>query len=60
MGSSQDGDRALGVELQIEELVEERQRAVVQNRFVDVPRFDAQIAALYDELAEVAERSSSS
>jgi hypothetical protein len=55
MWSLQDGDRALGIELQIEELVEERQRAVVQRRLGDVPGLDAQIADLYDELAETAE-----
>jgi hypothetical protein len=55
MSLPQDANRALGLELQIEELVEQRERAAVQHRTEDVVRLDAEIAALYDELAEVAE-----
>jgi hypothetical protein len=55
MSLPQDANRALGLELQIEELVEQRERALVQHRAEDAAALDADIAALYDELAEVAE-----
>ncbi len=49
-------DHAVGLELQIEELVEQRQRATVQGRGGDADRLGGQIAALQDELADTAER----
>jgi hypothetical protein len=55
MSIEDDANRALGIELQIEELVERRERAAVQHRATDVNRLSGDIAKLYDELAEVAE-----
>lgn len=49
-------DHELGLELELIELVEQRERAVVQARASDVARYDAQIARLQGELAETAER----
>lgn len=48
-------DRAVGVELQLNELVEQRARAVVQGDAVRAARLEAQIGALQDELADTAE-----
>lgn len=48
-------DHAMGLELQIEELTEQRQRALVQRRADDVRRFDLEITALQVELAATAE-----
>lgn len=48
-------DHAMGLELQLEELNEQRERARVQNRPDDVHRLDAEIAGLQDELATTAE-----
>jgi hypothetical protein len=48
-------DHAMGLELQIEELIEQRRRALVQDRSEDVGRFDREIEALQAELAATAE-----
>ena len=55
MATSQDADHALGLELQLEELVEQRERARVQGRHEDLPPIDEEIARLQSELAEAAE-----
>lgn len=48
-------DHAMGLELQIEELMEQRRRAQVQGRSEDVARLAAEIEALQSELAATAE-----
>ncbi len=48
-------DHAVGVELQIVELVEQRERAVVQERHEDVTRIDLEIDALQQEMTRTAE-----
>jgi len=48
-------DHAMGVELQIVELVEQQTRARVQHRFDDAERLEAEIAELRTELAEAAD-----
>ena len=50
-------DHAMGVELQIEELMEQRRRAEVQGRGEDLSRLDSEIEALQSELAATAELS---
>jgi hypothetical protein len=45
----------MGVELQIEELMEQRRRAQVQGRGEDLNRLDAEIEALQSELGATAE-----
>lgn len=55
-----DADHAVGLELQIEELVEQRTRAQVQGRPQDAGSIDAEIAGLYTELADTVERAASS
>jgi hypothetical protein len=50
MVNPRDGDHALGLELQIAELVEQRNRARVQGRTADAANFDAAIARLQEEL----------
>ncbi|GAC1354588.1 MAG: hypothetical protein NVSMB4_16020 [Acidimicrobiales bacterium] len=50
------GDHALGLELQIEELVEQRERARVQHRAEDEAKLTEQITALQGELAEAVEQ----
>jgi hypothetical protein len=59
MPSEQDANRALGIELQIEELVERRERAAVQHRPAEEMQLNAEIVVLYDELAAVADRACS-
>ncbi len=49
-------DHATGLELQIVELVERRERARVQGRMGDAEEAQRQIDALQMELAETAER----
>ena len=49
-------DHELGLELELIELVEQRERAVRQERPQDVARYDAQIDRVQTELAETAER----
>jgi hypothetical protein len=48
-------DHAMGLELQLEELNEQRRRAVVQGRGEDASRLDGEITALQAELAVTAE-----
>ena len=48
-------ERAMGVELQLEELVEQRKRALVQGRADDARSLGREIAALQDELAALSE-----
>ena len=48
-------DHAMGLELQLEELSEQRERARVQARLEDVARLDTEISALQSELASTAE-----
>ncbi|MDP9073480.1 MAG: hypothetical protein M3N98_04755 [Actinomycetota bacterium] len=48
-------DHAMGLELQIVELVEQQQRAEVQHRMDDAAALDAEIAALRAELVRTAE-----
>jgi hypothetical protein len=49
-------DHAVGLELQLVELVEQKQRAEVQGRKNDVARLETQIEPLQFELAATAER----
>ncbi|HZU74852.1 MAG TPA: hypothetical protein VE990_18990 [Acidimicrobiales bacterium] len=53
-------DHAVGLELQLIEMVEQRERARVQGRSQDVESTQAQIAALQKELADLAEEVSTS
>jgi DNA-binding protein H-NS len=48
-------DHAVGVELQIVELVEQRERAAVQERFEEVARIQREIDALQQEMTRTAE-----
>jgi len=48
-------DHAIGVELQITELVEQMARARVQGRFEQVAELQPEVDALQDELARTAE-----
>ena len=48
-------NHAVGVELQIVELVEQRERAVVQERHEDVARIQREIDALQHEMTLTAE-----
>ena len=48
-------DHAMGLELQLEELIEQRERARVQGRPEDAKRLEGQISALQLELATTAE-----
>jgi hypothetical protein len=48
-------DHAMGLELQLEELNEQRERARVQGRLEVVARLEGEIAALQSELARTAE-----
>ena len=49
-------DHELGLELELIELVEQRERAARQCRTQDVARLDAQIERVQVELADTAER----
>ena len=49
-------DHELGLELELIEAVEQRERARLQGRTNDVARLEAQITALQGELADTAER----
>ena len=49
-------DHAIGVELQLNELVEQRERALVQGDAERVESLDAEIAALQDDLMETSEQ----
>ena len=55
MGEFRPADHAMGLELQLEELNEQRQRARVQGRWDDARRLEAEIAQLQGELAATAE-----
>lgn len=48
-------DHAMGLELQLEELQEQRQRARVQGRWEDARRLEVEIDQLQAELAATAE-----
>ena len=48
-------DHAVGVELQIVELVEQLERAVLQERHQDAVRIQTEVDALRDEMARTAE-----
>lgn len=48
-------DHAMGLELQLEELREQQQRARVQGRVSDVERLQAEVEELQAELAATAE-----
>jgi hypothetical protein len=45
----------MGLELQLEELIEQRERALVQGRDGDAARLSSEIASLQNELAVTAE-----
>ncbi|MGH9223967.1 MAG: hypothetical protein ACRD2W_09355 [Acidimicrobiales bacterium] len=49
-------DHLVGLELQLVELVESKQRAVVQGREADALKLDQEIDQIQAELAETAER----
>jgi uncharacterized membrane protein len=49
-------DHAVGVELQMVELVEQQQRAIVQERHDDAARIQREIDALRDEMTRTAEK----
>ena len=49
-------DHVVGLELQIVELVEQRERATVQERHEDVARIQREIDALQDEMARTTEK----
>lgn len=55
MGEFRAADHAMGLELQLEELNEQRQRARVQGRWEDARRLETEIAELQAELAATAE-----
>ena len=48
-------DHLVGVELQLVELVEQRNRAVAQHLDGEIPRLDREIEQLHAELARAAE-----
>jgi len=49
------GDYAMGLELQLEELVEQRARAEAQHREADAAELGAPIADLQSQLADIAD-----
>ncbi len=49
-------DHAVGLELQIVELVEQQQRAIVQERHHDAARIQGEIDALREEMTHTAEK----
>ncbi len=55
LASPRAADHAMGLELQLEELAEQRARAEVQGRSAEAARLSAEIAALQLELARTAE-----
>jgi hypothetical protein len=48
-------DHAMGLELQLEELLEQQRRAAVQHRSADADRLQGEIEQLQSELAATAE-----
>lgn len=55
----ENADHAMGLELQLVELVEQQTRARVQHRDEDADRFEPEIAELRGELAVVGELAAS-
>lgn len=55
MGEPQLGDHAVGLELELAELVEQRERALVQERPADAAQLQQAIEVLQAELAQTAE-----
>jgi hypothetical protein len=55
MAEFRPADHAMGLELQIEELIEQRERARVQDQLEVMTRLEAEISALQGELASTAE-----
>ena len=55
MSEIRPADHAMGLELQIEELIEQRRRAQVQHRDEDAQRLSLEIEGLQAELAMTAE-----
>jgi hypothetical protein len=55
MSTFRAADHAMGLELQLEELIEQRQRAVTQHRDGDAAALGREIADLQTELALTAE-----
>jgi hypothetical protein len=55
MADFRPADHAMGLELQLDELIEQRERARVQGRPADAARLEGEIAALQAELALTAE-----
>jgi hypothetical protein len=49
-------DHLVGVELQVVELVEQRERAEVQGRAAEATRLQGEIDSLYTDMAETAAR----
>jgi hypothetical protein len=58
-GFAGEGDHAMGLELELEELVEQRERARVQGQVDDAQRLGDEITDVQDELVEAAEAASS-
>jgi len=56
MSDFRTADHAMGLELQLEELIEQQRRAVVQGRSGDAERLAQEVAALQLELASTAEK----
>jgi hypothetical protein len=56
MANFRPADHAMGLELQIEELIEQRERARVQGRVEDARHLAVEIGALQAELASTAEQ----
>jgi hypothetical protein len=55
MADFRPADHAMGLELQLDELIEQRERARVQGRPADAARLEGEISALQAELALTAE-----
>ncbi|MHB1710991.1 MAG: hypothetical protein ACYCV7_06260 [Acidimicrobiales bacterium] len=49
------GDHALGIELQLNELVEQRARARAQGNLAEVANLEGRISALWTELADASD-----
>ncbi len=56
MANFRPADHAMGLELQLEELIEQRERARVQGRMEDARDLGFEIGALQAELASTAEQ----
>lgn len=56
MANFRPADHAMGLELQLEEMIEQRERARVQGRVEDARDLGLEIAALQAELASTAEQ----